>query len=63
MEKRLGVSDVVGCSLVAVELLAPPMAYFESSSGVIVLFPPFQVVKPEIAAVMVNVCGTEGAAL
>ena len=61
-EKRLGVSDVVGCSLVAVELLAPPMAYLDSNSGVMVELFPFQVEKPEAAEVTVNVCSTGAAA-
>jgi valyl-tRNA synthetase len=61
-EKRVGVNETFVCSLAAPELLAPPMAYFESNSDVIVESPPFQVVNPEVAAVTVNIRVTGAAA-
>ena len=61
-EKVDAARETKGCWLVAVELLAPPMAYLDSNSGVMVGLFPFQVEKPEAAEVTVNAFSTGAAA-
>jgi hypothetical protein len=48
-QKVDSVIDVVVGSPITKLLLPPPTAYFKRLSGVILVFPPFQTVKPEAA--------------